>query len=468
MGCVLGAVVDQLGQLLHRGRGLFKVAGGLLGAAAQVLRAQGDFAGGGGNGLAGVADVAHHGLDLAYEVVEGGGDLVDFIAALDGQPLRQVAGARADLAHGVAHAGQATQQGVHGAHGQQAGQHTDDNQGARHTEQQAVQPAQGFSLLGCCHQHPVGLRHRRGLEQVGLATDAAHLGLMLALAGTAQQIGRDVLRQIGHGLENQLLVRVGQDAALLVQQKREAAWRGVDLAQAPDHVFNRDIGPGHGAGLAAVLDGKGKGHDQLLARCCDVGRREDGLAALIGQFVPGAGGGVVVCRAVAAGHRHHLLVGAADVGQVLPARHQGLLQGRVGVGAVHRRRQCFDNLLLCQRPLAQLPGFRLADAGQLFVQVLKNEAASKVVADSADQHDGGTHNEHTGGDQPLADAVEHGLSFKRNEAGRPRLQSATRSPLGLTPWPEHGGFNLDFQRTRDSRRSGQGCSSPVVIRCGKV
>ena len=102
LGRVVGVLAHGRAQLLHRGGGLLQSAGLLLGAGRQVVVALGNFGAGIGHAVGVLAhagdDAGQFGLHFVQAGEQGGG----FIAAADGEALRQVAvGNFVGNAHGL-------------------------------------------------------------------------------------------------------------------------------------------------------------------------------------------------------------------------------------------------------------------------------------------------------------------------------------------------------------------------------
>ncbi|MNM91472.1 hypothetical protein D3C81_1037700 [compost metagenome] len=414
----VGRLADGGGDLFHRRGGLFQAGGGGFGAARQVDIAGGDLVGRGAHGFAGVADLAHGGAELVGKGVEGARDLRDFIVAVRGQALGQVAVAGADGVHGVAHGAEAAQR-----HGRHAPHHDGGNAGDQHQrdhrgDQHRAHAGGGLGLVERDDDHPVGAGDGTRAEQLGAAAD-----LDLQRRCRAGQRGQLVRGQrgdeVGDGLERELVVGMRDDLAGSGDQHAEARRRRMDRLDVGDHGVHGDVARDHGLDAAIADHRHGEGHHQLAGAGIDIRRRDHRLAGRGGLLVPRAASGVVAGRDTFGPGESGGLVGIADVDVGKAAGIGNLPERSVGFGLQHGVLQRIDHLAVRRHPFDDGAGVAALHGGQAAVDGVFVIAAGDELVQRRIDGERGHDNGHAQGHDPGAEGSEHlGSSFVGNRWGR--------------------------------------------------
>ncbi|MNF55699.1 hypothetical protein D3C84_371710 [compost metagenome] len=347
-----------------------------------------------------------------HELVEALGQLAHLILAAGVDVNGEIPLAVGDVVQRTGHPAEILEQELEGASQHQA-EHQD--QASADERQLAEQPLQRR------HQHI--LVHHHGQQPVGVG-DGQHQHLAVApadlhrlqatlLAHAHQSAGIQLGGQILTLLERQLLVRVGDDKAALVQQHGVA----VPLHPHRQHILNeliqRQVGSHHPHQAPLLQHRLGQGHHQLLHGHADVGLGDDESARLGGILVPGALARVIVALVeggIVAGHDP---LRRAVIGQPEAAGAQGLLQ----MGHQLGRRVVGDHLDLGGQALAPVL-HPLADplrvgagiVARLAVDGTQGLALQGIEGGHAEQADGDQHHAQAGCEQFAAKGKVHGMS----------------------------------------------------------
>ena len=168
---IAGVLLHGSGQFFHGGGSFFQAAGLLLSALGQVAVACRNLGGGQAHVFCRNANLQQHGGNLVGKLVEGKGNLRQFVLAGGVHAAGQVAFAAGDVGQGIAHQGQAAQQATD-ADGQQHGGSHDAGQGNQHLKlQQLAQGGLGIGLVHGNAQHPGRALHGRGIHQLRSAIE---------------------------------------------------------------------------------------------------------------------------------------------------------------------------------------------------------------------------------------------------------------------------------------------------------
>ena len=414
---VFRILLDGRGQLIHR-------TGRFLQRARLRFRARGQIGVAGGNigrlaahQGADAADLYQHGGDLFHEQIEGLGDLRQFVATFRVEAAGQVAVARGDRLHRIAHQAQAAQ-GARHQHAQYRrgqGQHQQGRQdrGAQH----GGQCLRRFGAVEHGRQQPVAARHFTHMQDAVTLAEA-NGGAVAALFNIGQRLRAQARIELGQRFQGQLAVRMGDDLAAAIDEKAVAGRRRLDRGDVLHHGIHHHIGRQHARHAALAAQRLGKRHHQLARAGTDIRRRDDGAARFGRQLVPGPRRGIVVGGTLALLRKDGVLVGKADVRHVERARLLGRLQGRQRIGRRGALLERSDDSLLGTQPFGD--GRRMAVRQLQHLRVERGQGAgarSEEIGDGHSQH--GQHDDGNGdGDQPRLKGGQHGASNKKGEIGR--------------------------------------------------
>ncbi len=245
-------------------------------------------------------------------MVERLGQLTELVLGGDRQTFGQVTVTIRDIPHGAAH----LMQRLHQHANQQAQQQDDDDDGNHHGRDgrgaKFAQHGVGRVLIQHQRHIPVSRRHAFNAGQGDDFRFAGRLDLADA-RDNFRRIGRVSFADI---FKHQFAVRVNQNLAATADNEgitMPAEVQGVDgLADA----VQGNVGTGHTDKLILVFHRYCQGYHQLARRGGNVRFGHDSARCILGGFVPATGTRVIVCRAIASGHREHHAVCAAEITQL--------------------------------------------------------------------------------------------------------------------------------------------------------
>ncbi|MNM98774.1 hypothetical protein D3C81_1113130 [compost metagenome] len=388
LGSIAGDFLGSGAQFVDGSRHAVGAVGLLVGVGHRRVRgadhAQGHFV----DMLGGRGHFADRAVDALDEAVEGCAEDAELVVVVNDQAFGQVAFAFGDVFHGAGHG----EQGLHQHADQQAEQadddHHRDDRGDHRRGAEGAEHGEGFVLVHRQADVPVGrwqaLDRGEG-QQAGLAVG-------LDFRQFTRQFRRVLREQVRQRFHHQVLFRMHQDLALVVDQERVAHAAEVQRVDDLHQTVEGQVATDH-ADTAGHLADDADHH--TVGGHVDVRLGKDRSRGVHAVLVPGTGARIVAIGHAGVRANAETTVGSAQIDGQEAGSQRILAEQGIGLGRVQGNvlRQVFHQLDAAFEQVANIGRSGIAHFSQIVLQIVADRITLEIVVVKGEQAEGEHHDQ---------------------------------------------------------------------------